>query len=123
MRARVLAKALAVAFALSAGKALYNVAGIDGDVLHGLSSGLALVLVVLLIAETAWRLVWAAEDGERLVSWLPPMTVATVVPAGVALVTGHVALAVATGSWALALTGVATLVKINGRPAGKAVRS
>jgi len=51
------------------------------------------------------------------------MTVATVVPAGVALVTGHVALAVATGSWALALTGVATLVKINGRPAGKAVRS
>jgi len=123
MGARVLTKVLAVAFALTAAKALYDVARINIVLRHNPFPLLALLLVVLVVAETAWRLVWAAEDGERLVSWLPPMTVATVVPAGVAVAGGHVAVAVAIGSWALALAGVATLVKVNGRPVGEEVRS
>jgi hypothetical protein len=123
MTARVAARLAAVLFTLCAGLVLAMVAGIDLADRYAVARLLVLLATTMQIGETAWQFVWAAEDGERLVPYLPVLAVVTGVPMGIAARIGHVGLAVGIGSFLVALLCMSVLIKPAERPAGQAVSS
>jgi hypothetical protein len=126
MTARVAARVAALLFTLTAGLVLAMVAGIDlADRFEPLRV-MVLLIVTLQIGETAWRFVWAAEDGERLVPYLPALAVVAGVPMVIAAHIGHVGLAVGIGGFLSAVLSTSVLIKPtdrSGRPARQAVSS
>lgn len=124
MTARVLARVAAVLFTLTAGLVLAMVAGIDlADDRNAVPRVLVLLAVTMQIGETAWRFVWAAEDGERLLPYLPALAVVAGVPMAIAAYVDHVGLAVGIGGFLSAVLSTSLLIKPAERPSGQAVAS
>ncbi|MGY4768959.1 hypothetical protein ACXC9Q_18765 [Kribbella sp. CWNU-51] len=123
MGAPVVARVLAVLFALCAGLPLAMVAGIDLGARHAVFRLLALLVVTMQIGETAWRFVWAAEDGERLLSYLPALMLAAGVPMAVAAHTDHTGLAVAIGGSVSSVLAATLAIRFADRSASQAVQS
>jgi uncharacterized membrane protein len=123
MAARVAARVAAVLFALCAGLVLAMVAGIDLADRSAVVRVLVLLVVTMQVGETAWRFVWAAEDGERLLPYLPALAVVAGVPMAVAVHIGHVGLAVGIGGFLSAVLSTSLLIKPVERPAGQVVSS
>jgi hypothetical protein len=124
MAARLLTKGLAVLFACCAGQSFYGVSGITTDwSLRIALTAMLLVMATLLVAEAAWRLVWAAEDRDPIAPWLPALAVAAAGPVVAALADGRVALAVAIGSCALGVVAVVATGRVARPVPREAVRS
>ncbi|MEV0285575.1 hypothetical protein AB0H36_15800 [Kribbella sp. NPDC050820] len=123
MTARVAARVSAVLFTLCAGLVLAMVAGIDLADRSAVVRVLVLPAATLQIGETVWRFVWAAEDGERLLPYLPALAVVAGVPVVVAAHIGHVGLAVGIGGFLSAVLSTSVLIKPADRPSGQAVSS
>jgi uncharacterized membrane protein len=123
MTARVAARVAAVLFTLCAGLVLAMVAGIDLADRSAIVRVLVMLVATMQIGETAWRFVWAAEDGERLLPYLPALAVVAGVPMAVASHIDYVGLAVGIGGFLSAVLSTSLLIKPAERPAGQAVSS
>lgn len=101
MRSSNAMRVQAALFALCAGVTLARVAGIDLADRHAVLRVLVLLVATMQIGETAWRFIWAAEDGERLAPYLPVMVLAAGVPVAIALHLDRFGLAVGVAlTWA-----------------------
>ncbi|WP_350279317.1 hypothetical protein [Kribbella sp. HUAS MG21] len=123
MAARVVARVAAVLFTLCTGLVLAMVAGIDLADRSVVVRVLVLLFVTMQIGETAWRFVWAAEDGERLLPYLPALAVVAGVPMAVAARIDHVGLAVGIGGFLSAVLSTSLLINPAERSSGQAVSS
>ncbi|WP_327639552.1 hypothetical protein OHB24_14650 [Kribbella sp. NBC_00482] len=123
MTARVTARVAAVLFTLCAGLVLAMVAGIDLADRSAVVRVLVLLVATMQIGETAWQFVWAAEDGERLVPYLPALAIVAGIPMAIAAHIDHVGLAIGIGGFLSAVLSTSLLIKRTGRPSGQAVSS
>ncbi|MET9313088.1 hypothetical protein ABZX12_14790 [Kribbella sp. NPDC003505] len=119
MTARVAARLAAVLFTLCAGLVLAMVAGIDLADRSAVVRVLVLLIATMQIGETAWRFVWAAEAGERLLPYLPALAVVTGVPMAIAAHIDRLGQVVGIGSLLVALLCTSVLIK----PAERTARS